>query len=89
MESLEVEEGLFGPPLHDFSDRGMVDSLAAAIEHLQEWYTFTEYKQIDFNAIKQAVLPLAALAHQRQDHGIFAEACLTLVAAIPDGMAFA
>ena len=47
---------------------------------IQDWY-----KRLDFDAIKAVVLPIAAKAQETSDFQLFALACLTLVAQIPDG----
>lgn len=51
----------------DFSDQGMVESFNSLIDHLATHYSFTDLRQLDWEAIRAQYLPMVEEAEQLTD----------------------
>lgn len=78
---LEAEDAA----LDDFSDLGYVESFDAMIDLLRREYAFTEYKEIDWDAIIEAYRPRIEDAEDDEDLEAFRAALSEIALSIPDG----
>lgn len=79
---------LLEPPaaaLDDFSGDNYVDAFTGLVELARNEYAFTEYKDVDWDAIVEEFLPLFEAAEEAGDADAFAYAMEQVALAIPDG----
>lgn len=71
--------------LDDFSDLSYVDAFDAAIDLLSREYAFTEYKDIDWDALSAELRPRVLEAQTNNDRLAFRRTIRDLAWSIPDG----
>lgn len=69
----------------DFSDLSYPEALDAAIDKMRREYAFTEYKQIDWDALLARFRPRFEQAQATNDHMAYRRALRDLAQSIPDG----
>lgn len=74
-----------GAALVDFSDLSYADAFDALVDKLKNEYAFTEYKGIDWEALREEFKPRFEAADQRSDSLIYRRALRDFSWAIPDG----
>jgi C-terminal processing protease CtpA/Prc len=86
--SREVEVDLIegeGAEATDYSDQSYTEAFDSLIEKFRNEYAFTEYKELDWDAISAEYRPLFEEAEEAEDPILFARAVQELSWAIPDG----
>ncbi len=73
------------PLSHDFSDAGQAGSVDLAVDALGEAYSFTEHKELDWEATRAELLAAAQEAEDAGDDEAFDTVIRRLALAIPDG----
>ncbi len=81
MDLLESE----GSELNDFSSLGYTDAFNAVVDTLINEYAFTEYKQLDWEALREEFLPRIEEAEANNDPIAFEFAMRDFSWSIPDG----
>ncbi len=71
--------------LNDFSDLGIAEAFDALIDLLRREYAFTEYKQIDWDALAATFGPRMAEADEKDSRAAYIDALRDFAYAIPDG----
>lgn len=71
--------------LDDFSDLSYVEAFDAMIALLRDRYAFTEYKNIDWDALSSQFRPQIEEAQARSDRAAYRRALRDLAWSIPDG----
>lgn len=71
--------------LDDFSGQSYVEAFDSTIDLLSREYAFTEYKNIDWNALSQQLRPRVEEAQRNNDRAAYRRAFRDLAWAIPDG----
>ncbi len=71
--------------LNDYSQMSYADAFSALLEQMRNEYAFTEYKNIDWDALKAEFLPRFQKADKDQDAAEYAQAVLDFQYSIPDG----
>ena len=74
-----------GLELNDFSDQGYVESFESAVDLLQREYSFTEFKDVDFEALRETYLPRIAAAERENDDFAYKLALRDFSYELPDG----
>jgi C-terminal processing protease CtpA/Prc len=74
-----------GAALVDFSDLSYVEAFDALVDKLKNEYAFTEYKGIDWEALRAAFKPRFEAADQRSDVLIYRRTLRDFAWSIPDG----
>ncbi|MBK8987794.1 MAG: hypothetical protein IPM39_17285 [Chloroflexi bacterium] len=74
-----------GAALVDYSDLSFTDAFDALIDQLQNEYAFTEYKGIDWEALRAELRPAFEAADEDGDVEAYRTALRDLAWAIPDG----
>jgi C-terminal processing protease CtpA/Prc len=86
--SREVEIELHEPEelqLEDYSDMTYTEAFNAFIDLASNEYAFTEYKDVDWEAIREEFLPQVEAAEEDEDLDAFILALDSMMQAIPDG----
>ena len=74
-----------GAALVDLSDMSYVDAFDALVDKLKDEYAFTEYKSIDWEALREEFKPRFEAADQRSDELIYRRTLRDFAWSIPDG----
>ncbi len=74
-----------GAALVDYSDLSYTEAFDALVDQLKNEYAFTEYKGIDWEALREEFRPEFAAADKAQDADRYREALGRFALAIPDG----
>lgn len=69
----------------DFSDLSYVDAFDAMLDKLRREYAFTEFKQIDWNALQERFKPRFVQADANNDSRAFRRTLRDFITSIPDG----
>ncbi|MEO1443898.1 MAG: PDZ domain-containing protein, partial [Chloroflexota bacterium] len=86
--SAEANIDMLEPPslrVNDFSEMGYVDAFDASIDLMRRRYSFTEYKNIDWDQIEATYRPLVVEAEENDDALAFKLAMRNLSYELPDG----
>ncbi|MEL7234206.1 MAG: S41 family peptidase, partial [Chloroflexota bacterium] len=84
----EANIDMLEPPslrVNDFSEMGYVDAFDASIDLMRRRYSFTEYKNIDWDQIEATYRPLVVEAEENDDALAFKLAMRNLSYELPDG----
>lgn len=71
--------------LNDFSDMSYADAFRALVEVFREEYSFTEYKNVDWDAILDEFIPRLEAADANNDQDEYIRVLRDFTWAIPDG----
>ena len=74
-----------GAALVDFSDLSYTEAFDAFVEKLSREYAFTEYKEIDWEALVETYRPLIEQAEEDEDAELYRRTLRDLLWQIPDG----
>lgn len=74
-----------GAEADDFSELTYVEAFDAMLEKFRNEYAFTEYKNLDWDAIEAEIRPLFEEAEEEDDIRLYARALMEFVWLIPDG----
>lgn len=74
-----------GPCIDTRNAVSMTDAYNRAVDFAQDYYAYTEWKQLDWTAVRDAGQHSAALADRTGDTYYLQQAISEIVAAIPDG----
>ncbi|MEO0561676.1 MAG: S41 family peptidase [Chloroflexota bacterium] len=69
----------------DYSDLSYTEAFDAAIELLRTEYSFTEYKNVDWDALNEEIRPRIVEAEENEDATAYKRALRDLTWSIPDG----
>ncbi len=69
----------------NFSHQGYEKSMASLIDELEKNYILRDFKEIDFDGLRQEYIPMAAEAERNNDEAAFAEAVANLCYEFHDG----
>ncbi len=74
-----------GAALEDFSDLSYPDAFNAFVDKLSKEYAFTDYKNIDWEALRDEFLPRFEAAEEEDDATAYLRALRDFAYSIPDG----
>ncbi|MCU0496767.1 MAG: S41 family peptidase [Anaerolineae bacterium] len=74
-----------GSALVDFSDMGYAEAFNAMVDMMKNEYAFTEYKNIDWERIREKYLPRFEQADEDDDEQLYLESLAEMLWSIPDG----
>lgn len=74
-----------GAEADDFSELNYLDAFDAMLEKFRNEYSFTEYKNLDWDAIEAEIRPLFEEATEEEDIRLYARAVAEFVWSVPDG----
>ena len=57
--------------IRNYSHKNYVDSFEAMVENMKEYYTLTEWKNVDIDKIKNEIMPLVKEAQEKNDPTLF------------------
>ncbi|GAB4510273.1 MAG: hypothetical protein OHK0046_06800 [Anaerolineae bacterium] len=74
-----------GAALVDFSNLSFADAFDAMVEKFRTEYAFTEYKNLDWDALSTEFRPLFEKADEKQDPAVYLNALREFLWRVPDG----